>query len=298
MNRAQLRAFHAVAVHGGFSAAARAIGLTQPALTHQVRALESAHGVTLFHRQGHRVILSDAGCALLPLVKRILALEEEADTLLAEAGGLRRGTLRVAADGPYHLIPILSRMKAHHPALELSVTVGNSATVERSLLELACDVAVLAQVTDDARLYALPISRHPVVVFVSRADPLARRRSVALAELHQRPMVIRERGSTTRRVFEEAALRAGVCPRVALEIESREAVREAVAAGMGFGVVSAPEVGYDERVVLLPIGDVEIFTEEQVVCLEERRKSRAIAAFLELARVPSATVRSPARPRR
>lgn len=284
MNRAQLRAFHAVATAGGFTAAARALGLTQPALTHQVRALESAYGVTLFLRQGRRVVLSDAGQSLLVLVRRVFALEEEADALLAAEGGLRRGSLRVGADGPYHVVPVLARLAAAHPGLSISVSVGNSRAVEASLLDVRADVAILAQVSDDPRLYARRLGRHEVVLFAARGHPLARKRRIALEDLDGQPMVIRERGSATRRAFEEAAARAGVRPKVVLEIESREAVREAVAAGLGFGVVSAPELGFDERLVLVPIAGASIHTEEHVVCLEERRQARPIRAFFEAAR--------------
>jgi aminoethylphosphonate catabolism LysR family transcriptional regulator len=287
LTRAQLRAFFAVATEGGFSAAARAHGLTQPALTHQVRALEAAYGVTLFLRQGRRVVLSDAGRELLVLVRRMFALEDEADALLAAEGGLRRGTLRVGADGPYHVVPILARLLASHPGLELTVTVGNSAVVEKSLLEVRSDVAVLAQVTDDPRLYARPFSRHPVVVFVARGHRFAKRKRVALEELDGEPMVIREQGSATRAAFDQAAARRGVRPKVVLEIESREAVKEAVAAGIGFGVVSAPEVGFDERLVLIALEGAPIETGEDIVCLEERRHARAIRVFFEAAKALS-----------
>ena len=102
--------------------------------------------------------------------------------------------------------------------------------------------------------------------------------------LHDEPMVIRERGSTTRQAFELAASAAGVRPKIALEIESREAVREAVAAGLGFGVVSAPEIGSDERLATIQIEGADVFTEEHLVCLEERRRARAIRVFFEIAR--------------
>src|SRR4051794_16067998 len=129
MNQAQLRAFAAVATHSGFSAAARALEVTQPALTHQVRALEAHYGVTLFLRQGRGVSLTPLAEELLRLVRRMGTLEEEADGLLAAAGGLRAGTLRIAADGPYHVMPVIARLREAHPGLALSVTVGNSEDV-------------------------------------------------------------------------------------------------------------------------------------------------------------------------
>ena len=97
-------------------------------------------------------------------------------------------------------------------------------------------------------------------------------------------MVLRELGSMTRRLFERATTKAKVNPRVVMEIESREAVREAVAAGLGIGVVSEPEFGNDERLVSVPVADGHLVLREYVVCLRERRNLRVVAAFLDLVR--------------
>ena len=97
-------------------------------------------------------------------------------------------------------------------------------------------------------------------------------------------MVLRELGSMTRRLFERATAKARVKPRVFMEIESREAVREAVAAGLGIGVVSEPEFGNDERLVSVPVMDGDLVLREYVVCLKERRKLRIVAALLDLVR--------------
>ncbi|MCC6810633.1 MAG: LysR family transcriptional regulator [Deltaproteobacteria bacterium] len=283
MNFAQLRAFAAVATHGGFSAAARAIGVTQPALTHQVRALEAHYGVTLFLRQGRRVVVTPLAEDLLRLARRLNSVADDADALLAAAGGLQTGALRIAADGPYHVVPVIVRLRATHPGLALTVTVGNSAIAEQRLLDVASDVAILAQSSDDERLYARRIAKHPIVAFVARRHPWAKARRVRPEELHQAPMVMREPGSATRQAFDAWTKRRGVQPKAVLEIESREAVREAVAAGLGFGVVSLPELGADERVTAVEIHEAALFTEEHAVCLADRRKDRAIKAFFEAA---------------
>jgi aminoethylphosphonate catabolism LysR family transcriptional regulator len=283
MRSAQLKAFTAVAAHGGFSAAARALGQTQPALTHQVRALEAHYGVTLFLRQGRRVAMTPLADELLRVVRRLNAIEEEADALLAHAGGLQRGVLRIGADGPFHVVPVIARLQAEYPGLQLSVTVGNSEEVERRLLQVESDAAILAQSSDDERLYARRLAKHPVVVFVRKRHPWAKAGRVMLRDLHGAPMVLRERGSATRRAFEALCKKRGIVPRAALEIESREAVREAVAAGLGFGVVSQPELGADDRLAAVAIADAAIATEEHAVCLADRRRDRAILAFFAAA---------------
>src|SRR5687768_13461963 len=107
MNLAQLRAFHAVAAAGGFTRAAARLGVTQPTLSGQVKALEEAYGVELIERRGRQLALTEIGTALLDLTRRIFGLADEAEQLLGAARGLERGHLRLGADAPYHVLPAL-----------------------------------------------------------------------------------------------------------------------------------------------------------------------------------------------
>ena len=107
MNHAQLKAFHAVARNGGFSSAARALGVTQPTLTVQVRALEDGYRVALFHRRGRRVTLTRAGEELYTIAQRYFSVEREAEEFLRAEGSLSRGRIAIAADGPFHVMPLI-----------------------------------------------------------------------------------------------------------------------------------------------------------------------------------------------
>lgn len=283
MNFAQLRAFHAVAGEGGFTTAARRLGLTQPAVTLQVRALEQAYGVNLFHRRGRRVELTDTGRQVFVLTRRLFTLADEAEDLLAAAAGLQRGRLNVGADGPYHVIRLLAAFRQSHPGVELSVAFGNSEDVRAGLLDYRTDAAVLAELDDDGRFFSVPIGRYPVVVLVPSSHAWAGRRSLRLKELHRQPMIRREQGSATRKAFEAALAQHGVGPDFILEIGSREAVHEAVANGMAISVVMAPEIGHDDRLRPIRIADAEISIWESAVCLAERRETRVVAAFLAIA---------------
>ena len=282
MNTAQLRAFHAVASAGGFTRAAQRLGLTQPTLSGQVKALEQTYGVELIERRGRQLVLTEIGAALLDLTRRIFGLTEEAEQLLAAARGLERGHLRLGADAPYHVLPALSTFTRRYPKLRLSLTVGNSETLIRDLMDHRIDVAVVANLAPDARLHALPVRRDRLVLFVPKAHPWARRRMVKPAELAHERLVLREPGSSTRRVFETAMARAGIALEEVIEINSREAVREAVAAGLGIGVVSESEFGNDPRLVKIALAEADLGATEYVACLAERRELRLIRAFLEL----------------
>ena len=283
MNHAQIRAFHAVATEGSFTKAARLLGVSQPAVTIQVRALEEAYGVNLLHRSGQRVSLTDLGDGLLEHTRRIFDLEQEADELLTAARELRGGHLKAGADGPYFVMGLLASFISLYPGVRVTVAMGNSQSVLRDLIEYRTDVAVVARIDDDRRFFAKPYSRQRVVIFVPRGHQWAKRRSIHLAELEGQPMVLREKGSSTRQILEEALKQANVAPRVVMEIGSREALHEAVAAGLGIGVVTESELGQDDRLATLKIADATLEAREYVVCLKERCSVRTVQAFFDLA---------------
>ena len=279
----QLRSFHAVANEGGFTAAARAINVGQPTITTQVKALEEYFRVELFHRRGRRVELTDLGKALFGLSQRIMSLEAEAAGLLLAAGGFNSGTLKVGAVGPFHAIEMLSAFNERYPGIKLPIRTGNSREMLDLLLDFQIDVAVLAYVEGDDRLLAIPYSRHPVVAFVNRAHPWWERGTVTIEEFQDQPVVLREIGSTTRLAFEKALAEAGVAVNIVMEIGSREAVWLAVEKGVGIGVVSDIEFVPHPNLRQVVIENADIYTYAHVVCLAERKESRIIRAFLQIA---------------
>ena len=283
MSAAKLRAFLAVARHGSFSAAARALGLSQPTLTMQVQALEQQHKVTLFHRRGHRIELSSVGEQLLPIARQLAALEVEAYNLMHDCGELSSGQLKLGAVGPFHVIEMVDAYRKRYPKVDVSIRMGNSAQVIADLENYIIDIGVLARVHDAPDFVTLPYARHAIILFVHLDHPFARRRSVALKELADQPLLQREAGSSTRRELTAALQEAGVTPRIAMEIGSREALREAAARGIGIGVVSEAEFIPDARFRPVRIDGDPAHTETHLYCLKERRDSLLLNSFFEVA---------------
>lgn len=284
MTPSQLRAFLAVARHRGFSAAARALGVSQPTLTTQVQSLEREHNVELFFRRGRRVDLSETAQRLLPIAQNIAELELDALNLLVNSGALHVGHLRIGAVGPFHVIEMVDAYRARYPKVELSIKLGNSAQSLADLANYVTDVAVLASFNDDARFHAVPYADHAVVLFAHRSHPFYQRTAVSLAELEQQPLIMREQGSTTRLALEQALQQAGVRVQVVMEIGSREALREAVARGLGLGAVSEAEFIADERFHMVRIEGDPVTTHTYVYCLAERREGRLVGSFMKIAR--------------
>ncbi len=294
MNLTQLRAFHVVARAGSFSLAARTGGASQPTLSAQVKALEATYGVGLFARKGRGVQLTPIGQSLHAITSRLFAAEDEAQALLAGSRALTRGHLRVSADSAYHVMPILKALKRQHEGLTFSLKIDNSAAVLDQLIDHSADIAVMAKMTSDPRLYSMKLREDRLVLFVQRRHPWAKRRRIPLSDIAGHDLVVRERGSITREVFETRLGEAGLKPGTLIEVQTREAVREAVAAGFGIGVVFESEFGNDARFRSIHVADADLGVGEYVVCLEERRRLALVRTFIDIAAQIAAGRETPA----
>lgn len=281
MTPSQLRAFHLVAESGSFSAAARDSGLSQPNLSGQVTALEKAYGVRLFDRRGRQVVPTETGRQLQGITARIFSAQDEAQALLAGEQTLTRGHLRIAADSAHHVVPIMAALKKRAGSLTFALSIDNSAVVLERLLRHEADVAVMAKSVSDPRLHSTRLRSDRIVLFVPRSHVLAKRNRVPLAALAEQELVLRERGSITREVLEQAMASAGIQPRSIVEVQTREGVREAVAAGFGIGAVFLSELGEDRRFHPVAVSDTDLAVAEYAVCLAERRRVALVRAFMD-----------------
>jgi LysR family transcriptional regulator, low CO2-responsive transcriptional regulator len=279
----QIRAFDAVAREGSFSKAAKALGVTQPALTIQVKALEERHGVKLLERRAGGVKLTTMGVQLFRMSRQIAGLEERIRETLAGKQELQGGHLRLAADGPHIVMGLLNRFLNRYPGVRLSVAMGNTEFVRRQLLEGSVDVAILPKVKGHPQIHAQPLWHHKAVLIVAATHPWAGRRSVTLESLDGEPMIAREEGSMTQRVVNEALARAGVKPRIVLQLGSREAVCEAVSAGLGHSVIWELEAYGSTRFRTIPLRNVTLESTDFVACLKRERARQSIAAFFQVA---------------
>lgn len=284
MRYVQLRAFHHVALAGSFSQAAKALHLTQPAISDQVRWLEEEYDVALFVRKRRQVELTPVGARLLAATRRLFDAEGEALEVLQEERSLRAGLLRIAADSVDHVLDVLTVFQDRFPGIRIRIVGGNSNSIVEDLLAYAVDIGVLGELADERPFEVLSLNVSPVVLFVARSHPLAARTHLALEELSAWPLVMREQGSRTRQVFETRAEAEGVTLRYAIEAEGREAVRRIVAAGIGVGIVSEAEFDDDPRLVKIALEQQPLSMHEKLICLKDRRNSKPIQAFFATAR--------------
>jgi DNA-binding transcriptional LysR family regulator len=289
----QLRVFVAVAERLHVTQAAAALNMTQSAGSAAIAALETGLGTKLFDRVGRGIALTEAGRLLLPEAKAVLARLAQAEQALDDLQGLRRGHLALHASqtiAGYWLPPLMHRFREAWPLVSLSLVIDNTEQVARAVLEGAADLGFVEGDVDNPLLAHVPVATDRLVLVVGAGHPWASRARLEYAELTATRWVLRERGSGTRQVFEDALAGFGVDPgrlEVRLELPSNEAVCAAVEAGAGATVISrlvAATGIASGSLVELPLA----FPERRFTVLRhgDRHRSRAEAALLELIQAP------------
>ena len=288
-----LSAFHAVARSGGFTAAAKVLNIGQPTVSTHVSALEDHFGVELFHRRGRRVELTAIGRELLTITEGLFGREGEAIELLRAVKARETGSLRIGAVRPLDAMEICARLLNQYPNLRLTVGLVSEADVINGLLSFDFDAGVIGDPPDDPRLFSAFYKRYRINIIARVDHPLARRRSIRIKDLEEQRVVQRTGGA-----FDRALKEAGIHIQPVLETSSLEGVVAAVMQGIGVGAISdsgLAGIKSDPNLSVIPVSDLDMFTDAHLVCLAERRDRPLIAAFL---RHGNADARSPRKTRR
>lgn len=244
MNITQLRAFVTVVDLGSFSDAARAMNVSQPAVTMQVQSLEQAVGATLLDRRYRRVDLTEAGRTLLPHARGVLEQLEQARNEIESLSGTITGRLTIAASttpGVYVVPKMLGAFLDAYPEIGLSVAVHDTAEVVEAVENGSAHLGIAGSTLRGARVMFEELARDELVLISAPSNPIASRKRVALADLFDERWVLRESGSGTRLVAEKILAEQGLDPgelRVAVELGTGEAIVSAVEGGLGLAIVS------------------------------------------------------------
>lgn len=257
----QLHIFEAVARHLSYTRAAEELHLTQPAVFTQVRQLEDGVGLPLLERIGKQLHLTAAGREVLAACRETRDALERLEMRLADMQGLKRGRLRVAiVTTAKYLVPrLLGEFCARYPGIEAALTVTNR---EKLLARLAAnedDLVVLGMPPENLDVVALPIADNPLAVIARSDHPLAGKKAIPLERLAQEPFILREPGSGTRLAVERHFAQHGLALRVRMELGSNEAIKQAIAGGLGISVLSTHTLALEGDGGLLQPLDVKGF---------------------------------------
>jgi DNA-binding transcriptional LysR family regulator len=244
-----LETFARAAELGGFTTAARELGLTQAAVSQRIQQLESVLDTSLFRRRGGRVVLSEAGQQLYSFARRILDLHDQARAALTGVRPTASGELILAASSipGEHLLPrLLGEFRAQHPHIAVRMSVADTSIVLDLLERGKAHLGMVGGRQERAHLEYLSFCCDRMVLIVPASHPWRRRKRVSIAELAAHPLIQREHGSGSRLCLQRALAAAGrenVPLNVVMELGSNEAIKEAVQRGLGLAVLSRLAVG-------------------------------------------------------
>lgn len=286
INLHHLRLFAAVVDQGGFTKAAAALNLSQPAISKSLNELERQLHVKLLERGGRSPRLTEAGRLLHARARELFGVERVAERELRELRGLKRGLLRVAASttiATYMLPPVLGRFRVRHRGVEIRMSSANTRTVVKMLLESHVDVALVEGPVSHPRLGVKPWIQDELVVIAPPDHSLVHRRARA-EELADYPFLVREPGSGTRVVSQRALARRGIRLTNTMRVGSTEAIKQSVAAGLGIAIVSRAAAADQIALGKIAVVQVEDFVIHRTLTqlkLRDREPS-GVARELEL----------------
>ena len=280
----QLRVFLSAAKHGSFSKAAIELSLTAPAVSMQIKELESELGMALFARVGRRVELTSAGEYFLVYVRRIAANLRDAESTLSKLKGTEAGTLKIGlvSTAKYFLPQLLKRFKEEHFGLQIKLEVRNRNQMVELLREGEIDLAIMGRTPADMDTRIEAFARHPHAFIASPDHPLASRQGISPTVLNQVELIVREEGSGTRAIMERFLGERGLTPRVTMEMSSNESIKQAVMADLGISFVSLHTVGLEVatgKITVLDIDETPIYRAWHVVAMNKGNPSAAAEAF-------------------
>lgn len=235
LTSSRIRALNAVVEEGGFTAAARRLGVSQPAITQHIRELQQEFGLVLFdkHRSG---TLPTAICReVYRVTKDMRRLEDEAVSILRKYQSVERGELRVGLSNAMPGMQLIAAFQRRHPGIRVHVETGSWGKIMGAVVEQRLDLGVLPEVPDDPRFHRVACAEQAVVAIVHPAHPLAGRATLSLEELAGERLLFCAGESSTQRVVDTGFARAGIVPSPAMMLDGREGVLEAVANGLGIG---------------------------------------------------------------
>ncbi|PLZ97377.1 LysR family transcriptional regulator [Fischerella thermalis CCMEE 5268] len=260
MNQAtlhQLKVFEAAARHGSFTRAAEELFLTQPTVSMQIKQLTKSVGLPLFEQVGKRLYLTEAGRELYATCRQIFDTIAQFEMKVADLKGLKQGQLRLAVitTAKYFIPRLLGPFCQLYPGIEISLQVTNHEGILERMTNNMDDLYIMSQVPEHLDVSYQQFLENPLVVLAPINHPLSKEKNIPIQRLADEPFIMREPGSGTRRAVQQLFDQHGVTVKVKLELGSNEAIKHAIAGGLGISVLS--------RHTLLPdSGDLTILDVE------------------------------------
>jgi DNA-binding transcriptional LysR family regulator len=276
--------FHEVAKNKSFSKAAEELFISQPAVTKHIRNLELKVGTGLIKRGKGKFVLTETGKILFKYTHKISSNLMEIENVLGNFQKDHHGLLKIGTTESYSkcLMPkLLSGFQTSYPSIRITLEVGNSEEIEKTLLDYKNDLGLIATVKASSKFESVPFLREELVLIVSPNHPLGKKKAVSLKEIEGYPFIIRAKGSTTRKILFHAFEEFDIHPSLLIETGSSEFIKQWVSEGKGVSVV-VKRLGKEEEergmIKMIPLLE-KPYLEVAVLYLKEERANPVIKAF-------------------
>ncbi|HEY9888900.1 MAG TPA: LysR substrate-binding domain-containing protein [Candidatus Obscuribacterales bacterium] len=282
----QLKVFEATARHGSFTRAAEELYLTQPTVSIQVKQLTKAVGLPLFEQIGKRLYLTQAGQQLLETCQRVFEGLEQFEMAIADIKGMKQGQLRIAVitTAKYFVPRLLGPFCQRFPGIDISLKVTNHQNIQERMANNEDDLYIISQAPEQPDLTIHPFLENPLVVIAPKNHPLVGKTNVPIQALNGEQFIMREAGSGTRQAVQALLDKHDVDVRVRLELGSNEAIKQAIAGGLGISVLSVHTIISEGTTGEFAILDIENFPIERhwyVASLAGKQLSVVAETFLK-----------------
>lgn len=271
LSPARLRAIAAVAEQGSYSAAGRSLGISHAAVSEQIRAMETLHGIRLFDRVQGILQPTPVCLELTDIGQRIRNAERDAARILDRRSAQGRPRLRLGLGNSMPGIAIAGSMLARQPGLSIDIESGSHQHILGAVLRRDVEVAILPDIPPDPRFRRFPVLTQEVVAIVAPQSQFAKLDAVLLADLAELPLIFRSRGSSTQKVVDRAFRKAGLTPEPRLVADTRDALYEAVALGVGVGFMWRHGTFRKDAVRRLDVPEMQGGVEEVAFALADER---------------------------
>jgi len=282
----QFKVFEATARHGSFTRAAEELYLTQPTVSMQVKQLTKSLGLPLFEQVGKRLYLTDAGRELYSTCQDIFDKLDQLEMRVADLKGMKQGHLKltVITTAKYFVPRLLGPFCQQYPGVDVSLIVTNHERAIERLADNQDDLYVMSQLPEHIDVKDHPFLNNPLVVMAPKNHPLANQKNIPIEKLNGEPFIMREQGSGTRKAVQAMLEKHNIEVKVRLELGSNEAIKQAIAGGLGLSILSCHTLTPEGDTGELTILDVEGFPIERqwyVVHLGSKQLSIVASTFLD-----------------
>jgi len=264
LTAARVRALNAVVDEGSYSAAARRLGMSQPAISQSIQELEKAYNVELFERRGRHLIPTRLCLELAPLTDEMRRLEEAAEVLLEKGERLQTGVLRIGIGSLTPGMTLIGAFQQRFPGIQVQVEYAMFTDIIDAVVERRADVGVLPNVPNDGRFYKKLCLTQDVVALVPLGHPLAQAARLSIADLAGERLIFQQKGSVTQKLVDAAFRKAGSKPRASLVLKTHGEVYEAVTSGLGIGFIWRFGTSRKDGTRRIPISEIDTVFEEEV----------------------------------